>query len=336
MQEFSTARLALGTKETTSTGDSKKAQWLYMAIKEKQRAADTEGSEGLEETFEAKLARKFVDLIMTSRIGKDQLRRTFAVKELDKFLEAAAECSTIEIFDILLRNTTTDWAQSNFFVGPENDSMGDPKGGYNVHMFFREYPDLFEKLPLFKNGRVFSSMVGVRVGDDGVTLEAVLEASKSMVLESRAKILSYKKPQIPMLEYMSTSDMFSSPFVYSGNLQDPSRLASALAKIAKIDRLPPDNTLGGLNALRFSWDAVDVCNRVADKMKLLTKISYVALLALGIAIGSLTVVYLNEPNLIGKQTLNYITAVLALLSGLVTGVISAVNPSQKWTRLRGK
>lgn len=138
-----------------------------------------------------------------------------------------------------------------------------------------------------------------------------------------------------MAEYLATFDMFTSPFVYSGNLQDPSRLASALAKIAKIDRLPPDNTVGGLNALRFSWDAVDVCNRVADKMKLLTKVSYIALLVLGITIGSLTVLYLNEPHLISESTLNYLTAILALLSGLVTGIISTVNPSQKWTRLRG-
>ena len=82
-------------------------------------------------------------------------------------------------------------------------------------------------------------------------------------------------------------------------------------------------------------DAVDVCNRVADKMKLHTKVSYVTLLMLGISIGSLTVVYLNEPTLISESTLNYLTAILALLSGLVTGIISTVNPSQKWTRLRG-
>jgi hypothetical protein len=56
-------------------------------------------------------------------------------------------------------------------------------------MFFREFPNLFEKLPLFKDGRQFSNMIGVKLEDEGVTLEAVLEASKSLVLESRAAIL---------------------------------------------------------------------------------------------------------------------------------------------------
>lgn len=335
MQEFSAARLALGNLDSAVPGDSKKKKWLYMAIKDKQKATEMEGSEGPEETNETKLARKFVDLMMNSQIQADQIRRSFAIKVLDSFLEAAQKCQTIESLDILLKETTADWAQSNFFVGPENDDMGDPIGGYNYHMFYLEYPYMFEKLPFFRDGRVFSNMVGVRLEDDGVTLEAALEACKSLILGKRELIVDFKSAQMSTPEYMASGDMFSSPFVYSGNLQEPSRLASALAKIAKIDRLPPDNSLSGLNALRYAWDAVDVCNQVADKMKLLTKISYTALLVLGIAIGSLTVIHLNKPNLISESFLNYATAVLALFSGLITGVISTINPSQKWTRLRG-
>ena len=108
-----------------------------MAIKEKQKATEMEGSEGPEETNETKLARKFVDLMMKSQIQADQIRRTFSIKVLDSFLESAQECQTLEAFDILLKDTTMDWAQSNFFVGPENDDMGLAIGGYNYQMLYR-------------------------------------------------------------------------------------------------------------------------------------------------------------------------------------------------------
>ena len=72
---------------------------------------------------------------------------------------------------------------------------------------------------------------------------------------------------------MAVYELLTSPWLFSGNLYDPGRLASALSKIAKIDRLPGDNTLGGLNALHFAWVAVDVCNHVADQMKALTKVN---------------------------------------------------------------
>ena len=110
---------------------------------------------------------------------------------------------------------------------------------------------------------------------------------------------------------------------------------SPLAKIARIDRLPPDNTLGGLNAIQFAWDVVDICNYVADFMKKTTKASFVTLLALGLTIGSLTVVQLNEPGLIDIEDLNLMTASLALASGFIAGLTSIFDPWQKWTRLRG-
>ncbi len=72
---------------------------------------------------------------------------------------------------------------------------------------------------------------------------------------------------------MGVYELLTSPWLFSGNLSNPGRLSAALSKIAKIDRLPSENTLAGLNALHFAWDAVDVCNHVAGQMKTLTKVS---------------------------------------------------------------
>ncbi len=65
-----------------------------------------------------------------------------------------------------------------------------------------------------------------------------------------------------------------SPDQFSGNLFDQGSLSSVLAKIAKIDRLPTENSLGGLNALSYAWDTVDICNYVANQMKIVTKVEF--------------------------------------------------------------
>lgn len=138
-------------------------------------------------------------------------------------------------------------------------------------------------------------------------------------------------------------DLITSPYTYSGNLLEPGRLSFALTKIARIDRLPPDNTLGGLKALGFSWDTVDICNHVGSQMKTVTKVSYASLIILGIIIGGLTVVQLNmkaecpstENRLMNETMLNIYTTVLALVSGILAGIVNIVSPAQKWTRLRG-
>ena len=73
-------------------------------------------------------------------------------------------------------------------------------------------------------------------------------------------------------DFVAVYELLTSPWLFSGNLYEPTRLASALTKIAKIDRLPADNNLGGLNALQFAWNSVDICKHVADQMKTLTKV----------------------------------------------------------------
>jgi hypothetical protein len=70
-------------------------------------------------------------------------------------------------------------------------------------------------------------------------------------------------------------------------------------------------------------------------MKVITKSAYIALLVLGIVIGALTVIFLNDVGFIGAEDLAISVAVLALASGILAGLISTISPSQKWTRLRG-
>lgn len=129
--------------------------------------------------------------------------------------------------------------------------------------------------------------------------------------------------------------MFVSSSLFAGNLCDPSKLASSLSKIAKIDRLPADNSLAALKALNYAWSTVDVCNRVATEMKSVTKSVYITLLFLGLLVGVLTVVHLNDIRTISMVVLKNSVASVSLISGIIAGLASTISPSQKWTRLRG-
>ena len=344
LDQFTDMRLNIGVKDSElSIGkipESKPKQWLYMAIAEKTLAAEMEGSVGFEDAPERSLATAFAKLYVDMLVKQDANRRKFLFKILDDFSSAVDKCEVIDEFDRVLQAHTLMMSQSSFYVGPEKKSTGSPCAtGGDVPAFWKTYPSLFDKVPLFKDGRVYCYYAAVVGADerDGevVTLAACKEAALALVTARRKDAEECLKPELPMLEYMAIKDILLSPYSYSGNLDDPAKLNSALSKIARIDRLPPENSLGGLTAIKYAWDAIDICNHVADLMKTLTKISYVLLLVLGITTGSITVVHLNEPDLYSEGTLNLATAALALISGLVAAAVSNISPATKWTRLRG-
>jgi hypothetical protein len=339
IQTFTRMRLN-GSNESSSVGqlsETKPKQWLYMAIVEKTIAAEMEGSVGFEDAPERSLARQFANLYLELRVKQDANRRMFQQKVFGAFIAAVGKCDNLNAFDEVLQQHSLIWAQSNYFLG-QGDLTKRVGGCGVVSALWETYPELFVKLPFLKKGRVythFASVVSADERDEAVTLENCKEAALFLV-ESRMKAVEkYPEPEVPMLEYMALQDILLSPCAYSGNLADPSKLSSAVSKIARIDRLPLDNSLGGLTALRYALDAVDVCNHVADIMKTLTKLSYVAMLTLGIVIGSVAVVHLNAPEAIDKDSLNKCTALLAPCSGLIAGTIAHMSPATKWTRLRG-
>ena len=139
-------------------------------------------------------------------------------------------------------------------------------------------------------------------------------------------------------------DIITSKYTHSGNLLELTKLSLTLGKIARIDRIPLVNTLSGARAIAYAWDAVDVCNHVASRMKVVTKVSYALLIILGILIGAITIVHMNlraeltpeeRGPLMSDSALNVFTTIFALINGVVAGIINILGPFQKWTRLRG-
>ena len=336
IKEFSQARKQL--REFSSQADEAAGQWLYLAIKEKKRAVEMEGSEECEELPENVLARQYCHLWMELEEKQDANRRKFMLAEFDSFILDIQCAGTVEEFNASLQKRTLHWAQSNFYVGGRPETLDD-EGGQYVEMFWVEFPDLFEKIPYFKNGRVYASFASVQSDWDhetgSVALEELVAAATSLVQKHRKFVVEYELKSMPMFDFLALNDILTSPAAYSGNISEPAKLASIINQIARIDRLPNENNLSGLHLLRFSWDAVDIFNHVASKMKVIAKFSYVTLLLLGITIGALTIYSLNEPDKLGEDELKLSASYLSLLSGILTGFVTIISPAQKWTRLRG-
>ena len=164
------------------------------------------------------------------------------------------------------------------------DEWGDPVGWTPfVESMWVKYPNYFERVPYYKDGRLWVYIAGVHGMDqeDDTALEhkQLIEAVNAHIEDWSNAIAAFNNSAETAFErvtdYMSIYELLTSPCLFSGNVHsgsDRSDLSAVLAKIARIDRLPPENSIGGTRALVYAWDAVDVCNHVADTMKRLTKI----------------------------------------------------------------
>jgi hypothetical protein len=171
-----------------------------MATSEKKRAAEMEGIEGLEDDPENTLAKSFVELMIAIDRAQDAKRREMAVNVLDNFLEESSSCATTDDFDAVLQEHTLNWAQWNFFVDPDKELVGDPKGKWPLAVldeFVKNFPRLFEKRPYFRDGRLFTNFVAIRSTDDEdekaqqqpLDLKELVEAA-AVVVNGRRKAIT--------------------------------------------------------------------------------------------------------------------------------------------------
>ena len=84
---------------------------------------------------------------------------------------------------------------------------------------------------------------------------------------------------------------------------------------------------------------MDLFTKRAEHCKRVTKLSYMTMMALGSIISVVTTIYLNqscsEKEFLDEKSLQSIVVGLSLLTSLWTGVVTFLNPQQKWQQLRG-
>ena len=70
----------------------------------------------------------------------------------------------------------------------------------------------------------------------------------------------YKAENFPINKYVAAMSMLDSKSMYSKNLCDIDGIKATLKKVAKIDRLPDDNSHEGMQIVQMAWDKVDIFN----------------------------------------------------------------------------
>jgi hypothetical protein len=130
-------------------------------------------------------------------------------------------------------------------------------------------------------------------------------------------------------------DILSSPNVYGANLKNLDAVANLINQIVKRDRLPQSNSLQSMQMLRRAWNIVDICAYNAKQFKIISKVTYLLNLLLGLCIIALTVfrtdiATLAESDHAPKLAVFIVAALLSFLTGLTT----FYNPTQRWRELR--
>jgi hypothetical protein len=186
-------------------------KWLWMALSEKKRETEMEGIEGLEDDPENLLAKSFVELMITIYRAQDAKRREMATGALEDFLEKSKACTTIDEFDAVLQEHSLNWAQWNFFVNPDKETIGDPKGKWPlaIHNDLVKVSSHFELRPTFRDGRVFTNFIAVRKevdidpGEEPLDLNQLIEITGFVIRKRREEISEAESTVWPMADYMA-------------------------------------------------------------------------------------------------------------------------------------
>ena len=184
-----------------------------MALKENTREAEMNGNEGLEDDPENLLAKSLVELMKALYRAQEARRREMAIGVLENFLEKSKACKTIDEFNEVLQKHSLNWSQWNFFINPDKETIGDPRGKWPLalHNDLAKASTLFELMPDVRDGRVFTNYVAVHQGDDNAEspfdLSQLVETAEEVVRNRCKEISEAEFVAWSMTDYMSVRSL---------------------------------------------------------------------------------------------------------------------------------
>ena len=129
--------------------------------------------------------------------------------------------------------------------------------------------------------------------------------------------------------WMAQYDLLMSANTFSGSVFDLDEIKRVLGSVAKIDRLPNANSLEALRTLQDAWDHVEVYHFMADRYKMIGKLTYIAMLLTGIAI-----TVMSQIASIMVLDLRFVIIALSFLGSILAAYVAYTNPIVKWQQLR--
>jgi len=174
---------------------------------------------------------------------------------------------------------------------------------------------------LMKHDKKYNHMLS-----DAVVYKKELEDKVVMIDANGGNFTDYN---LNVSDWIAQLDLLMSSHTYSGSIFDLDEVRRLLGSVAKIDRLPNANSLEALRTLQDAWDHVEVYHLLADRYKVISKITYVMMLLAGIAITILSLLnsIYNTDTHIGVIALSFVGTCLA-------AYVSYTNPIVKWQQLR--
>jgi hypothetical protein len=172
-------------------------------------------------------------------------------------------------------------------------------------------------------------------------------------------------------ELMAAYNLFLSPHLHSCNITDTRKISQMITQVAKIDRLPSQNSHEAMAIILAAWDHVDIFMGMAKWYKVVAKVVYALLLLTGMSTMIIvTITLLGEdsacntacerlflyatdaevavckaetcettPGYISEaitdEQSRYIVIVLSLAGSLLASTAAYLNPAQRWQQLRG-
>lgn len=168
-------------------------------------------------------------------------------------------------------------------------------------------------------------------------------------------------------DLMAVFNLMLSPDLHSCNITDTRKISQRITQVAKIDRLPSDNSQEAIKIIRSAWDHVDLYMGMAKSCKRVAKTLYALLLLVGVGTTVVVMVAVMAednscnsacgqfaaqvdlckascestskpggiPQLITVEQSQYIVLVLSLAGSFIASAVSYLNPAQRWQQLRG-
>jgi len=131
-------------------------------------------------------------------------------------------------------------------------------------------------------------------------------------------------------KWLAAYNILKSEHVKTGSLFNLAECREVISNMAKLDRLPTENTPQTLVLLRCAWTLVDILHNQAFFYKVTAKCMYIVYLCLGAAIVIMTVLGALYPAEVTDSVLQTVLLVLALTASFAAGWTTFMNPASKW------
>jgi hypothetical protein len=135
--------------------------------------------------------------------------------------------------------------------------------------------------------------------------------------------------EVNSTQWLALLDVFTNKNFYSSSIHDIDYVKRLISSIGKIDRLPDSNSLQALKTLQNAWDHVELYHSIAYRYKIVSKVAYIVLLLLGIAVTVLSI-------LSAKKTLDtkIPIIIISFCTTIAVAFVTFTNPALRWQQLR--